>query len=132
MGFVAQPDVAPNAGRRSNARARLNIRAKIVLLDGQCGCTVDNLSRKGARIEADWPIKVGDQGILQREELDEFFTVHWVRGGRYGISFEEEVPEEKVLELRRLADNYERHREAGLREIGREWVEGRSGHSLDG
>jgi hypothetical protein len=130
----ANTDIASGvtAGRRGNARARLNIRARIILLDGQCGCTVDNLSRKDARIEAEWPVKVGDHGILQREGLDEFFTVHWVRDGRCGISFEVEIPEERVLALRRIADNYENHREEGLRAIGREFVEGRAGHSTSG
>jgi hypothetical protein len=120
------------AGRRRNARARLNIPARLVLLDGQCSCTIENISREGARVVTDHPLKLGDQGILRNNGLDQFFTVHWVRDGHFGLNLDDPIAEETILELRRLADNFESHRQAGLREIGREWVEGRSGSSIDG
>lgn len=122
----------PTAGRRGNPRARLNIPARLVLLDGHCQCTIENISREGARVVAEHPLKLGDQGILQNNGLDQFFTVHWVRDGRCGLNLDDPIAEETILELRRLADNFESHRQAGLREFGREWVEGRTGRQLDG
>jgi hypothetical protein len=127
MESTAQPEAGANAGRRSSPRARLNIPAQLVLLDGKCYCMVDNLSREGARIVPENELSVGDEGILQRDGLDQFFVVSWVDDGRCGLRFEEAVDDELVLALRRIADDYDNLREQQLREIGREWVEGRIG-----
>jgi hypothetical protein len=124
------PGFGATEGRRSNARARLNIPARVVLLDGYCGCTVENLSRKGARIVCEWELRRGDQGILQRDGLDQFFTVQWVRDGACGLNFEDPVPDESIVALRQVADNFEHHTTERMRDLGREWVEGRAGHTL--
>ena len=119
------------AGRRGNARARLNIPARIVLLDGYCGCTVENLSRDGARVVCEWELKRGDQGIIQREGLDQFFTVRWVRDGSCGLNFDDPVAEETIFALRRLADDYEGYSEGRAREFGRKWAQGDGPQSND-
>lgn len=111
--------------RRGGARARLNIPARLVLLDGYFGCTVENLSRAGARIACERELRRGDQGILKRDGLDQFFVVQWVRGGSCGLRFDDKlVSEEAIRELRQLSDFYEEDEDAGLREFGREWVQG--------
>jgi len=125
-------DISVTQSRRLDARARLKIPARLVLLYGNCSCTVADISRRGACVAADQELKVGDHGILQRHGLDHFFTVHWVRDGRCGLSFEEAVPKETILSLRHLAENYESSTKEQLREFGREWVEGTVGHIRGG
>lgn len=128
---TARTGFGATLGRRRNARARLNIPARIVLLDGYVGCTVENLSNKGARIACDRGLKRGDQGILKRDGLDEFFTVRWVRDECCGLRFDEAVSDDAIRELRQLADYYESDGRAQIREFGRDWVEGRIGHAED-
>lgn len=111
--------------RRGGARARLNIPARLVLLDGYCPCTVENLSPAGARIACERELRRGDQGLLKRDGLDQFFIVQWGRGGSYGLRFDDHlVTEEAIRELRMLSDIRQEDEEAGLREFGREWVQG--------
>ena len=118
---------ATTGSRRNDARARLKLPARLVLLYGGCGCTVADISRKGACVVTDYAMKVGDHGVLQRHGLDHFFTVHWVRDGRCGLSFDEVVPKDTILRLRALAENFENDTKQQLREFGREWVQGSAG-----
>ena len=118
--------------RRTNARARLEIPARLILLDGQCRCTVDNLSREGARISCDQELEIGSHGILQRDGLEGFFTVQWAKEGHYGLNFDDPIQKPVILALRQIADDYDGHREESLREFGREWVAGTAGHSGGG
>jgi hypothetical protein len=122
-------DMSVTESRRNDARARLKIPARLVLLYGGCPCVVADISRKGACVITEYALKVGDHGVLQRHGLDHFFAVHWHRDDRYGLSFEEVVPKETILSLRRLAENYEREQKEQLREFGREWVQGEAGNS---
>ena len=117
--------------RRVEDRARLDIGAKVVLLDGRFACKIEDISHKGARIFADLPLEVGDQGFLQHDGLDQFFAVNWARDGSFGLSFDRELPPETMAALRQVAENYDDHREARLREFGRDWVAGRLGHATD-
>jgi hypothetical protein len=124
-------DMSATTSRRNDARARLKLPARLVLLYGSCSCTVADISRKGACVVTDYSLKVGDHGVLQRHGLDHFFMVHWVRDDRCGLSFDEVVPKETILRLRQLAENLESDAKEQLREFGREWVEGSAGHTRD-
>lgn len=111
-------------GRRRAGRARLEIPARLVLLEGYFTCTVDNLSRSGARVTCEREMRRGEQGILKRDGLDQFFIVQWVRGGRCGLRFDDNwVTEETIRELRQLSDVCDEE-EAGARAFGREWAQG--------
>lgn len=132
MDKSSEPATSNAPGRRVEERARLDIAARVVLLEGQFACTIEDISHKGARIIAELPIKVGDQGFLQHDGLDQFFAVNWVRDGSCGLSFDRALPPDIVRSLREVADDYDNHRAERLRQFGREWVEGRTGHSIDG
>ena len=109
--------------RRGGARARLNLPARLVLLDGYCSCTVDNLSPTGARVGCDRPLKRGDQGILKRDGLDQFFIVQWAREDRYGLRFDDKlVTEDAIRQLRQLSEFYESDEDFDLRQFGRQWI----------
>jgi hypothetical protein len=122
---------ATTGSRRNDARARLKLPARLVLLYGSCSCTVADISRKGACVITDYSLKVGDHGVLQRHGLDHFFSVQWVRDDRIGLNFDEVVPKDTILRLRQLAENFERDQKEQLREFGREWVAGSAGHARD-
>lgn len=111
--------------RRGGARARLHIPARLVLLDGYCPCTVENLSPAGAKIACDRELRRGDQGILKRDGLDHFFIVQWVRGETCGLRFDDNlVTEDAIRELRMLSDIHDEGEQVDAREFGREWVQG--------
>jgi PilZ domain len=124
MDPVPPRDTGEDAGRRNNLRAPLGIPGRLILRDGKCNCVVEDISRQGACVVAEEELHVGDHGMLQRDGLDHFFTVHWVEEGRCGLSFDRAVPKDVILDLRYLAENYDRAMEDNLREFGREWVTG--------
>jgi hypothetical protein len=126
------PGLGGPDGRRRSGRARLEIPARLVLLEGYYSCTVDNLSRSGARITCERELRRGDQGILKRDGLDQFFVVQWVRGERCGLRFDDNwVTEEAIRELRMLSDVQGEEGDAALREAGRNWARGDNAFSND-
>jgi len=131
MDPVPPRDIGNDAGRRNNLRAPLGIPGLLVLRDGKCSCLVEDISRQGACVVADEELQIGDHGMLQRDGLDHFFTVHWVDEGRCGLSFDRVVPKDVILDLRYLAENYDAATEDRLRAYGREWVAGETAPSRD-
>ena len=131
MEQLETPDGNDDPGRRGNLRADLGIPGKLILLDGNGRCAVENISREGACILTREPLAAGAHGVLQCDGLDHFFTVHWEESGRCGISFDEVVPKEIILRLRHLASSREDGVDATAWEFGREWVAGDAGHLTD-
>lgn len=126
------PEIAGHAGRRSFARVPLSLPASLTLITGTEQCVLEDLSLGGASVSLCSCPKVGESGMLTCRELDAFFTVKWVRGNRCGLRFEQRLPKPVVLNLRQLAQDYAAASDRELREFGREWAQGRAGHSNDG
>ena len=116
---------------RSSARAELGIPGKLVLLDGNSACMVENISRKGACVLTRGALAKGAHGVVQCEGLDNFFEVEWEKDGRFGVSFDTVVPKDVILRLRHLAETREDGVDESAWKFGREWVEGTAGHSAD-
>ena len=122
---TASQNGGPTPHRRSEARVRLHIPARLILLTGVQQCMLEDLSVTGAAlIPRDALPHVGASGILQCENLETFGTVQWARYGRCGIMFDERLPLANVIALRHFADAYEQNERANFRERARAWVQG--------
>ena len=115
--------------RRAEARVRLHIPARLILLTGVQQCMLEDLSVTGAAlIPQDALPQVGVSGILQCENLEAFGTIQWSRYGRCGVMFDERLPLANVIALRHFADAYEQNERANFRERARVWVQGGGRH----
>ena len=131
MSIPDTSDGTADPGRRGNLRAPLGIPGKLVLLEGNRSCLVENISREGACFLTRGALAKGAHGVLQRDGLDHFFEVEWENGGRYGVRFDTVVPKDVILRLRHLAEKCPDGVDEAAWEFGREWVEGSAGHSVD-
>lgn len=114
-------------GRRGDARVRLHLPARLILLTGTQHCMLEDLSVTGAAIipEEDLPL-VGGSAILQCEHIEAFGQVRWARYGRCGLMFEEKLPLAQVVSLRHFADNFAATERERNKERARAWVQGKS------
>lgn len=116
-------------GRRANARVRLHIPARLILLSGVQLCMLEDLSVSGAAIiPRDALPPVGTSGILQCEGIEAFGSIQWSRYGRCGVMFDEPLPLAHVIKLRHVADAYEDNERERFRESARAWVQGSTRH----
>lgn len=91
-------------GRRANARVRLGIPARLVLLDGQVRCRLLNLSISGAMIGLEPAPQCGVAGFLRFGDLEVFGTVVWAYSKFCGFDFDEPLALDAVTAMRQLAD----------------------------
>ncbi|MCX7285083.1 MAG: PilZ domain-containing protein [Novosphingobium sp.] len=114
-------------GRRSDARVRLHLPARLVMLAGTQQCILEDLSVTGAAIIPQGALpQPGASAIMICEHLEAFGLIRWARHGRCGFMFDEKIPLAQVVTLRHVADSFETtERERNL-ERARAWVQGRS------
>ena len=114
-------------GRRGDARVRLHLPARLILLTGTQHCMLEDLSVTGAAIipEEDLPA-VGASAILQCEHIEAFGQIRWARYGRCGLMFEEKLPLAQVVSLRHFADNFEATERERHKQRAKAWVQGKS------
>lgn len=93
-------------GRRGNSRLRLNLPATLFLVDGTRRCRLENISRSGARIAIEQPVKIGDCGFLACEGKQFFGSIVWTRGSSCGLQFDRLLGEQQLLEMRWLGDHH--------------------------
>lgn len=114
-------------GRRGDARVRLHLPARLILLIGTQHCILEDLSVTGAAIiPEDGLPTVGTSAILQCEHIEAFGQIRWARYGRCGLMFEEKLPLAQVISLRRYADNFEANERERQKQRAQAWVQGKS------
>jgi PilZ domain len=116
-------------GRRSSARARLCLPAKLMFPDKTCACLLENLSSGGARLHVETPPRLGAGVFLQFAHLELFCTVVWTAGHRCGVNFDLPLEHDIIVALRDFAENYARITRADIQREAGLWVggQGRSG-----
>ncbi|CAH0495860.1 PilZ domain-containing protein [Novosphingobium sp. CECT 9465] len=115
--------------RRGEARVRLHVPARLILLTGVQHCMLEDLSVTGAALIPKDALPVeGTAGILQCENIEAFGTVQWSRYGRCGLLFDERLPLASVISLRHFADAYENNERENFRARARAWVQGSTRH----
>ncbi|WP_416228086.1 PilZ domain-containing protein [Qipengyuania sp. ASV99] len=121
-------DSAVTVGRRSAPRLRLSVPARLVTLCDTRRCILVDLSRSGAQIGLEKPLREGESVFLQLAGIDQFGTI--VRsftgsgGGANGLEFEYPQNDEQVLAMRQYAECFEGEAQRALREEACAWVTG--------
>ncbi len=111
--------------RRNAARVRLRIPADFLTLDGHRKCWLEDLSSSGARLRIEPPPAKGASGFLNFCGTETFGTVVWAWEKTCGMAFDEELPHDTVVALRRMADDIPDFERLRHTQAIRDWVEGR-------
>jgi len=106
-----------NSGPARSPRRKVVIEGTFHSHTGTYRIGIKNLSCTGALIRSELPLKVGKEGVLEAEHLDNFCKVVWTDGTLYGLQFDEPLRTEVVLELHRITgDDLKRAETAAARE----------------
>jgi hypothetical protein len=111
-------------GRRSAARLRLSIPAKLTTIYCDHRCILVDLSRTGAKVALAQPLRVGEAGYLNVAGLKIFALVVWCGGGINGLHFDCALTDEQVLTVRAYSEQMERHERTAMLAEARVWVTG--------
>jgi len=111
-------------GRRAAARLRVFIPGKLILLDGNYDCTLEDISQTGVRVHCDANARKGDEGVLHCMALDVFCEVVRTGNSRIALQFEEEVSLSLVEDIRRKNDLHRKEHEDRFRTMAKQWVAG--------
>ena len=112
-------------GRRADARVRLHLPARLVLLTGTMACILEDLSVTGAAVIVQDALPApGASAILQCQHIEAFGQVRWARHGRCGLMFDDKLPLAQVVALRHVADTFEVSERQRNLERARAWVQG--------
>ncbi len=131
MSGYTDPDVSVTpiaTGKRAAPRLRLSLPARLqTMYDTRRGILLD-LSKTGAQIGLEEPLREGASAILELQGIDQFGTVvrsgQGVNGGVIGLKFDHPLGEADVLAIRRYSDTYEESEMRALRNEARAWVAG--------
>ena len=105
MASSSHPDDEMQIGRRSNARARMNLPVSLMFPDKTCPCLLENMSSGGGRVHIEPLPKLGSAAFLHCADLEIFCSVVWARGRKCGLNFEDIVTQDMVMAIRAFADN---------------------------
>ena len=88
---------ATTTGQRSAKRNRVLLAAKLKTSSGEVDARLRDLSQKGALVECDECLSVGDQVVFTRGATIVPARVAWTGGKRVGLEFKREIDESEVL-----------------------------------
>lgn len=121
---ASAPDLAGMLGRRRSERLTVCLPGKLMLLDGEFDCALEDISQTGARIISNAPLAMGRRGILSCSPLEAVFAVVWTRGHYAGLEFEEEEPLGTIRLVRWHNDRDRQRHDAALRDMVQKWGSG--------
>jgi hypothetical protein len=122
----ASPDANRIVGRRSAARLRLSLPARLQSIEDTHKAILLNISRTGALIAILKAVREGEGGILQCGPLKAFAIVARSDFSINALEFEETLSDAQVLEIRRYQEEFEERERRQLIETARKWVNGDS------
>jgi len=96
MAFAEQE--LPTEARR-HGRHRIMLAATFYSVHGESSGVLLDLSQGGAMVSASPPLPVGCRLLLERQNFEVPGVVRWVEGNRFGIQFEEMLPESVIMGL---------------------------------
>ena len=118
------PDHSGLLGRRRSERLAICLPGKLILLDGEFDCALEDISQTGARIITDAPLHMGRRGILSCSPLEAVFAVVWTKGHYAGLEFEEEEALGMIRLLRWHNDRDRERHDAALHQLVQKWGSG--------
>ncbi len=125
---IWSPQDAAVVGRRTAARLRLAIPARMLTIHGIHDCILLDLSRTGARIALTKPLPIGSNGFVAVAQIEAFGEV--IRremgesGGVNAVRFDDPLEQADVLAVRHHAETFLMRERETLREQVRRWVAG--------
>ncbi|MCL4673050.1 MAG: PilZ domain-containing protein [Sphingomonadaceae bacterium] len=122
--LASAPDLAGVLGRRRSERLTVCLPGKLVLLDGEFDCALEDISQTGARIISDAPLHMGRRGILSCSPMEAVFAVVWTKGQYAGLEFEEEESLGTIRMLRWHNDRDRQRHDSALRDMVQKWGSG--------
>lgn len=84
---------------RRFGRHRIMLAANLYSVHGELNCVLLDVSQGGAMLSATPPLPVGCRLLLERHAFEVPGIVRWVEGNRFGVQFEESIPEDVVQGL---------------------------------
>lgn len=102
-------NLSAHGGKRAESRARVAIEATLQTVLGRSTGYLLNLSCHGAMVQSHNPPARRADVVLRCGPIDVLGVVAWVQHERFGLEFDEPIPETLVIEIRRLADEAVRH-----------------------
>jgi hypothetical protein len=108
-------------GKRALARVVTGMNATLVLPDRSVTCVLENISRKGCRLQLTELPKVGATVVVRVDRVDALGSVTWIRGPRCGISFANQIPVESVERIRWAAEHAQDHETGKISAAGAVW-----------
>ena len=117
-------DQQPPQPRRAASRLRLHLPAHLTFVGRRSSCLIENISQTGAQLVVDGAPRRGEEGQLKCEDLLAFFRTVWSAGNLVGVEFDETIPLQTLLNLRRINDAYSDFHRMEARRTARRWVAG--------
>jgi len=93
-------------------RRRVVIEGSFQTLTATHAVSIRNLSCTGALVQSAKPLKADSHGVLSADHLDRFCRIVWSRGSLYGLSFDEPLHTNVVLEIHRITEAELQHGKA--------------------
>ena len=95
----------PLLGRRHDARLRVELRARLITLEGTASAVLADLARFGARIYApDCGLRTGREAVLAWDRFEAFGDVVWTDGAYLGLQFEQPLSKAVLMATRAAED----------------------------
>lgn len=108
-------------GKRALARVVTGMNATLVLPDRSVTCLLDNISRRGCRLQVAEMPKVGTTVVVRVDRVDALGCVTWVRGPRCGIAFDSPVAVEAIERILWSVENAPDHERRKISAAGAVW-----------
>lgn len=90
-------------GRRIDSRLRVQADARLETVASSRVIQLNDISRGGASVTSDMPLRRGADVFLHWGEIHAFATVVWLNGNMAGLKFDEPLSEREVQMARALS-----------------------------
>ena len=108
-------------GNRAMARISTGLSATLVLPGRSATCRLENISRKGCRLQLTELPRLGETVVVRVDRVDALGTVVWVRGPRCGVTFDSTVSVEALERIRWSAEHAQDHEKGKISAAGAVW-----------
>jgi hypothetical protein len=108
-------------GNRASARLATALEASLILPGRNARCLLENISRKGCRVQLDDLPRIGTAAILRIDRTEAFGTIAWVRGKSCGIHFDDPVATPLLERIRWMAEHMQDHEKSKFSTAGANW-----------
>ncbi|MFU7528389.1 PilZ domain-containing protein [Qipengyuania sp. ASV99] len=114
----------PQSSHRAAPRLPLSLPGLFLAVTGNQHCILTNLSRTGALIAIEEPLRIGSEGYLRCGPIDHFMVVTRREKGRNALHFDIPVSDAFVFGIRQFQEALAAREQEELLETVRGWTSG--------